>query len=456
LRFSPFGTFTSVPTILQTAIAVGPLVRAGTLSHIAAGGDWVTTISLINTSSAPVAARLVFHADDGSALSLPLSVTQQGATQSVTAATLDRVINPNTTLVIDAGPGLASLVWGWADVLSTGPLSGFAIFRTKCPTCTASEGTVPLQSSFQSTLIVPYDNTANFVTGVALANLSATQASITATIWDENGSQLGAPTITVAGSGHTAFVMPTGLPLTTGKRGIVQFQNPSGGALDGLGLRFSPFGTFTSVPTILQAPVLQITSLNPASGQAGSTVALAINGANLSGVTAVQFSPSTGITVSNVNATATQVTATVIIAASATAGQRNVSVSSPAGTSNSLAFAIQTPPQTYDGQWYGTTSQGRDVSMTIAGNSLTAYYYGINFPDLGPSCYTGVTVTSLPGISIPITGSSFSTTASSSVFFGTFSGTFQSLTQASGSLSWTLSLSGCNASGTLTWSATKQ
>ncbi|MGC9972471.1 MAG: M36 family metallopeptidase, partial [Bryobacteraceae bacterium] len=149
-----------------TVAAAPSLVRAGTLSHIAAGGDWDTTISLITTSSAPVAVRLVFHADDGSALSLPLSVTQQGVTQSVTTATLDRVINPKTTLVIDAGPGLASLVWGWADVLSSGAVSGFAIFRTKCPTCTASEGTVPLQSSFQSTLIVPYDNTANFVTGV--------------------------------------------------------------------------------------------------------------------------------------------------------------------------------------------------------------------------------------------------------------------------------------------------
>jgi hypothetical protein len=250
VRVADSASAAATQTFSLTVISAPALVRAGALSHIAAGGDWVTTISLINTSSEPVAARLVFHADDGSALSLPLSVTQQGVTQSVTAATLDGVINPHATLVIDAGPQLASLVWGWADVLSSGVVDGFAIFRTKCPTCTASEGTVPLRSLFQSTLIVPYDNTANFVTGVALANLSATQANITATIWDENGTQLGAPTIPVAGSGHTAFVMPTQLPLATGKRGIVQFQNPSGGALDGLGLRFSPFNTFTSVPTI--------------------------------------------------------------------------------------------------------------------------------------------------------------------------------------------------------------
>ena len=648
VRVADNASAAATQTFSLTVIGGGSFARAGTLSHIAAGGGWDTTISLINTSSAPVAVRLVFHADDGSALSLPLNVTQQGATQSVTAATLDRLINPNTTLTIDAGLQLATTVVGWADVLSTGPVCGFAIFRLTCPTCTASEGTVPLQSQFQSTLIVPYDNTANFVTGVALANLSSTQASITATIWDENGNQLGTPTITVAGSGHTAFVLSTKFPLTIGNRGIVQFQNPSGGALDGLGLRFSPYGTFTSVPTIPSTPppasapqitslnpasgqagntvavvisgsnlagvtavqfspstgitvsnvnaaptqvtatvtiaasaaagsrsvfvsspagtsntlalafaiqtpspapqitslnptsgqagtgpflfisgsnlsgvtsvqfspstgivgtvpqgptifgtststdlittlsidssaapgprnvtvsspagtsnslvytILapsappQITSLNPASGQAGNTVVLAISGANLSGVTSVQFSPSTGVTVSNVNATATQVTATVTIAASAAAGSRSVSVSSPAGTSSSLAFTIQQPPpppppSSYDGQWNGTTSQGRAMSMTVAGNNVTAYSYGVNFPNLGASCPTGVTTTSGPATSIPITGSSFSTS--------TFSGTFQSLTQASGTVNWTLSLPGCTASGTGTWSATKQ
>jgi hypothetical protein len=609
--------------------------RVGTLSHIAAGGAWDTTIWLVNTSSAPVTAELVFHADDGSSLSLPLSVTLEGATQSTTAATLQEVINPNTVLIVDAGLPAEATVVGWADVLATGPLSGFAIFRWTPPNSPVSEGTVPLQTQFQSTLVLPYDNTADFLMGVALANLSATQAVITATIWDENGNQLGAPTITVAGSGHTSFVMPTELPLSTAHRGIVQFQNPSGGALDGIGLRFSPGGTtFTSVPTTPQAPlpVPQITSMNPENGQVGTTVNLVISGTNLSGVTAVQFSPSAGITVSNVNATATQVTATVVIAASATAGQAtvtvssaagtsnaldfsvqsspapqitslsptsgqagtspylfisganllgvtsvqfspsegisgtpqqstifgnstatnlittlviaanatpgprnvsvtspsgtsntavytilapasppqitslspasgqagsavglvingtnltgvtvvqfspsqgitvsnvsatatqvtatvtipasaaagqvNVSVSSPAGTSNTLPFTIQSPSP-YAGQWNGSTNQGLAMSFTVTGNNVTAYSYNVNFPNLGASCPVSENVTSGPATSIPITGNSFTN--------GTLSGTFQSAMQASGAVNWTLSLPGCNASGTVTWNAT--
>jgi uncharacterized protein (TIGR03437 family) len=210
----------------------------------------------------------------------------------------------------------------------------------------------------------------------------------------------------------------------------------------------SPGGTSNSLAfTVQPAPLPQITTLSPTSGQAGNTVALTISGSSLSGVTAVQFSPSTGITVSNMNATATQVTATVTIAASAAAGSRNVSVSSPAGTSNSLAFTVQSGPGPYDGQWSGSSSQGKSFSMTIANNALTVYSYGVNYPNLGSNCPTGSTTTVYTSSSI--TGSSFSADS--------ISGTFQSATQASGTVYWAVSIQqpSCNGSGSVTWQATK-
>ena len=139
---------------------------------------------------------------------------------------------------------------GWADVISTESLGGFAIFRSTPESGLPSEGTVPLQAQLPYNLTFPYDNTSGFVMGLALANTSVLPANITATIWDETGNRLGAEILSLAASGHTSFVLPTRIPLTAGKRGIVQFQNWSGGGLAGVGLRFSPFGTFTSVPTI--------------------------------------------------------------------------------------------------------------------------------------------------------------------------------------------------------------
>ena len=224
------------------------LIRSGVLSHIAAGGGWTTVITLVNTSAAAAPVKVVLHGDDGSALTLPVTTTQQGISQGSTTSAVSATINPNSTLLISTGDQVASTVVGWADVLSTGPLSGYAIFRSTPQTGPPSEGTVPLQGQFPFTVTLPYDNTAGFVMGVALANLSTSFATVAVTMWDDIGNQLGTQFLSIAGSGHTAFVLPNQLPLTSGRRGIVRFQ--ATGGIAGLGLRFSPFGTFTSVPTM--------------------------------------------------------------------------------------------------------------------------------------------------------------------------------------------------------------
>jgi len=251
------GSSTATQLFSLAIVAQGTLARAGVFSQLAAGGGWDTTIWLINTSSAPVPTRLVFHGDDGGPLSLSLTATQPGVSQQVIAATLDSVVPPNTTLAVAiAGP--ASVVQGWADVLSSGALSGFAVFRDGG----ASEAAVPLQSQIGPSFRLAFDNTGGYSTGIALVNLSSSPASLTATVWDENGNQLVTQPVTLtktdsAGNGHDAFMLPSRLAVTAGKKGIVQFQgNPgtpftSAGALTGLGLKTDPNGLFTATPTII-------------------------------------------------------------------------------------------------------------------------------------------------------------------------------------------------------------
>jgi hypothetical protein len=236
---------------LCRAAPAGPegLPRSGVLSHIAAGGSWTTVITLINSSSAPVPVAVALHNDDGSALSVPLMVTSKGATQSLLASSVTATIDPNATLVISTGQ-LSSPVVGWANVSSSVPISGYAIFRTNSASGPASEGTVPLQSDFRSAILLPYDNSAGFSAGIAIANVSAESANITATVWDDTGNRLGTHVLTLVRNGHTSFVLPNQIPSTAGKRGILRLEGGSATALAGLGLRFSPFGTFTSVPTM--------------------------------------------------------------------------------------------------------------------------------------------------------------------------------------------------------------
>ncbi len=236
-------------TFTGTISPAGTLVRSGSLSHLAAGGGWTTVITIVNTSTSPVALTVVLHADDGTALSLPLTTTQQGITQTLTTSSVNASLSPNATLLISSGEKLDSTLVGWAEILSSGPLAGFAIFRQTPAGGSPSEGTVPLETRFPSAISLPYDNVSGFVMGVALANLSASSPTITAIAWDESGVLLGSKAITVPGNGHTAFALPVDLPFTAGKRGIVRFQSSGTGGITGLGLRFSPFGTFTSVPT---------------------------------------------------------------------------------------------------------------------------------------------------------------------------------------------------------------
>jgi sugar lactone lactonase YvrE len=250
LRVTDSVSATTTQNFTLTVISVGTLTRTGVFGHIAVGGTWDTKVYLTNITAVPVALNLIFHADDGTALNLPLTVTQQGSTQSMTTPLLSAVINPNTTLVIDSGSQVTSTVTGWIDVLTSGPLTGFAIFQT-ASNGTGSAGTSPLQTQLESRMDLPFDNTGFYESDVAIANLGTTAATITATILDTNGVQLGTQSLTIPANGHSSFRIPIQFAVTAGRTGLIQFQNPVGN-IAGVGLRANTqAGSFTSIPVIL-------------------------------------------------------------------------------------------------------------------------------------------------------------------------------------------------------------
>ena len=238
-----------------TVISVGTLTRTGAFGHIAVGGTWSTRFYISNISTAPVAINLLIRDDNGNNLNLPFTVTQQGTAQQLNNNSFTGVLNANTEIIIDSGAQIANLVTGWVDVLSSGApnaLAGFAIFRTPESTGVTAEGTTPLQTVFESKIDVPYDDTSGYDTAVAIANLASTAATVTATVFDTSGNQLGTYSIQLAANGHSSFLFPTQFAVTQGQQGIVQFNNTSGGNLAGVALRASTgTNSFTSVPVIL-------------------------------------------------------------------------------------------------------------------------------------------------------------------------------------------------------------
>ena len=97
-------------------------------------------------------------------------------------------------------------------------------------------------------MLLPFDNTAGFQTGIALANQSGTAQTVTVTLLDQNGAQLSSSPLSLPAFGHTSFFLSTQFPKSVNQLGILQVQGPAG--VTGVGLRMSPQGSFTSIPII--------------------------------------------------------------------------------------------------------------------------------------------------------------------------------------------------------------
>jgi hypothetical protein len=208
------------------------------------GGDWSTTILLVNTEATTASYQLNFHSEkDGSPLTLPLLTHGPQSSVSGTLA-------PGELAVIQTDGSGSTLVEGWAELVTQDAIGGTGIFTDLT---VEQEAAVPLTSVGGTQLFIPFDDTSgsvNFGTGIALANTGATQANVTVAFVDDSGNKIPTATtqITIAPGAHTAFVLTGNFPEVKGKRGAVQFT--SNVPIYGLGIRFN--GTaFTSIGAIL-------------------------------------------------------------------------------------------------------------------------------------------------------------------------------------------------------------
>jgi uncharacterized protein (TIGR03437 family) len=121
-------------------------------------------------------------------------------------------------------------------------------------------------------------------------------------------------------------------------------------------------------------PPPRISSLNPTFGMTGQTLAtFTISGQNLGGARSIEFSPAGGVTVTNLRATPTSVTAQVAIAASAPTGIRNVSVVTSGGQSNALSFDVRssTAPPVRPAEIHSVNRRSGRAGETITDFTIT-------------------------------------------------------------------------------------
>ncbi|MEO8593209.1 MAG: hypothetical protein ABI759_07805 [Candidatus Solibacter sp.] len=236
---------------VSAAPAQQPVPVHSSISQIASGGAWKTTLTLLNLSSTSSSVTVTFQGDNGLPLTLPLRITQSGSSSAEVSSEITRIVPALATLLIESeAPATSETITGWADVASLGFFAGFAIFRQRGPDGRDSEGTAPLESTGLSGLILPFDNSDGFSTGIAIVNAAEARASLVAVVRDENGIVLGQYGVPMIARGHSAFVVGERLPASIGRRGSIEFQQSGNGTVSGLGLRFSATGSFTSVPAV--------------------------------------------------------------------------------------------------------------------------------------------------------------------------------------------------------------
>jgi secreted PhoX family phosphatase len=238
-------------TVEQASASIAGFINAGSMAQLASGGDWTTTITLINTGSAPAQARLNFFDNNGNALTLPLSFPQSApAAGPLLASTFDLTLNPGAELVIQtSGPDSQPALVGWAQLLTNGSMGGFAVFSEALGS-SLQEAVAPLENRDPGAFLLSFDDTGNYVTGVALANVATQSASVGFVIRDDTGAVLFSSTITLSAQGHTSFVLPSSYALTEGIRGTLEFDTPSGGQISVLGIRVNPTGAFSTIPAL--------------------------------------------------------------------------------------------------------------------------------------------------------------------------------------------------------------
>jgi hypothetical protein len=248
-RFNPTGAFSTVPPVVVGAPDPVALTKIGAMSQLAAEGSWKTIFTLLNPGSAQAQAQLNFFGDGGDPLSLLLDFPQSpGSPQQV--STLNSALNGNAGLEIEtAGPDAQPTEVGWAQLLGTGFLTGYAVFQQTINN-TVQEASVAVDPGSASDYMVWFDNTNGYATGIALANTSTSPINVGVVIRDDTGAVILQDSISLPAQGHTSFAVSSRWATTGSERGTVEFDGPGSGAISVLGLRFNPTGAFSSVPAM--------------------------------------------------------------------------------------------------------------------------------------------------------------------------------------------------------------
>jgi len=228
------------------------------IPQIADGGAWQTTLVLANTTTTSALVSLNFYEE-----------TTGGATESWSLSFLEAVslqnlpLAPGATMFLHT-PGTASTTAvGWGQLQAPAGVVCYAIFTQRVTGRPDQDGTAPATAG-TTRVLVPFDNSSNAVTSIALANPSNAAESVLVSIQTDAGAITQQTPLNIPAMGHTAFAFPVQFPATSGQRGLAEFYTAAG-SLSIIGLRFNPTGGFTASPAYAEtgSPIIGANGSTP-------------------------------------------------------------------------------------------------------------------------------------------------------------------------------------------------
>jgi len=164
-----------VAAVFPAALAQAPTATA-LFAHLAVGGGYTTTFTLLNTGSTDVVGSLILTGQDGNALDVTLSSPaipdgEPGSAEQVRTSNLPITIPPGGTSFITASDAGGTRV-GWARVESTGgSLGGVATFQLiEGNVLQTIAGVLSSNTTANATIPVDDDDSQKRFTGYAVAN----------------------------------------------------------------------------------------------------------------------------------------------------------------------------------------------------------------------------------------------------------------------------------------------
>ncbi|MCP5110967.1 MAG: hypothetical protein GY953_09045 [bacterium] len=211
------------------------------IPHLVFGDTWNTSVTLVNLSHEEAQVPVKFFQQDGEPMLVPIADVGIFSELNVTIAA------HGSTTFQTVGESTEPPAQGWAklDLTCCQEITGLAVFQQSIGG-QDSEAVVPFASSQATRAGMIFDNTAGFVTGMAMVNPSETSVStVTMNFRLEDGSRIHLDQLILDPGEHRAFALNAAFPQTGDRRGTIEFL-AHGGGIALLGLRFSPRGIFTS------------------------------------------------------------------------------------------------------------------------------------------------------------------------------------------------------------------